>query len=481
MKRRLSVRDMKSIAGALAMILGMLVSPLGLGGGPASAEPVGSAMSRLAGDWDGKLDTGAIALRIVLHVHIKDGVITATVDSPDQNAAGLPATVSMAGDRVSFSAQGAAGAFEGDLSPDGEHLTGRWSGAPLAFVRRAPGAAAPAPNRPQTPAKPYPYREDLVTYDNPSAHVRLAGTLTLPKGSGPFPAVVLIAGSGAHTRDETVFGHAIFLVLADHLTRHGIAVLRYDKRGLGGSSGDLATATSRDFASDAEAGVAFLKTRPEIDPRRIGLIGHSEGGVIAPMVADDDSAVAFLVLMAGSAVPGDQIIVAQTRAIALAGGQPSSVVDANLAIERKFLDGVMAAKDRASAETAARDVLKSAGLPDAAIEPQVTAASSDWYRFFLSYDPAPALKRLRQPVLALIGEKDLQVPASLNLPVFQTALRSNRDAEIRELPGLNHLFQTAGSGAPSEYGEIEETLSPAALDLITDWILQHAGPATPAG
>ena len=465
---------MKSITGALGLVLGLVVSTAVMGGEPAPGPSGRGALARLEGDWDGKLDAGAIKLRIILHVHNRDGAAEATIDSPDQNAIGLPATVTLTGDRVSLSAQGAPGAFEGDLSPDGASLAGQWSGAPLTFVRRAPGAAAPVLNRPQTPEKPYPYREEMVAYDNAAAHVRLTGTLTLPRGPGPFPAVVLIAGSGAHARDETIFGHAVFLVLADHLTRHGIAVLRYDKRGLGGSGGDPATATSRDFASDAEAGVAFLKTRPEIDPRRIGLIGHSEGGVIAPMVAGEDPSVAFLVLMAGSAVPGDQIIMAQTRAIAAAAGAPEAVVEANAVVERKFLDAVMAAKDRASAEAAARAVLKAAGLPDAAIEAQARAASSDWYRFFLAYDPAPALRGLRRPVLAVIGSKDLQVPAALNLPAFRAALKSDPDAEILELSGLNHLFQTARTGAPSEYGEIEETFSPTALDVITDWILERA-------
>jgi hypothetical protein len=433
-------------------------------------------LARLEGDWDGKLDTGAVKLRIVLHVHTKDGATVTTVDSPDQNANGLPATVTLAGDKVSFTARGAPGAFEGDLSADGASLTGRWSGVPLAFIRRAAGAAAPVLNRPQTPLKPYPYREDLVAYDNPVAHIRLAGTLTLPRGPGPFPAAVLIAGSGAHARDESIFGHALFLVLADHLTRHGIAVLRYDKRGIGESGGDPLTATTRDFASDTEAAVAYLETRPEIDRRRIGLIGHSEGGLIAPMVAQADPSVAFLVLMAGQGVTGDKVIAAQSRAIAAAAGTPEAALDANAVVERRFLDAVMAAKDRESAQAAALAVLEGAGLPGAAAEAQARTVASDWFRFFLAYDPAPALQRLRIPVLALIGGRDLQVPPDLNLPALREALKSDRDAEVREMPGLNHLFQTARTGAPSEYGDIEETLAPAALDLITDWILKRAGP-----
>jgi pimeloyl-ACP methyl ester carboxylesterase len=465
---------MMRVLGGLAMGLAIVFGTAAMGGEPGGAPGGGQGvLARLEGDWDGKLEAGALTLRIVLHVHTQGGETVTTVDSPDQNANGLPATVTLAGDHVSFTAQGAPGVFEGGLAADGASLSGHWSGAPLAFVRRAAGATAPVLRRPQTPVKPYPYREDLVAYDNPAAHIRLAGTLTLPPGRGPFPAAVLIAGSGAHTRDETVFGHAIFLVLADHLTRRGVAVLRYDKRGLGDSGGDIATATSRDFASDAEAGVAYLKTRPEINTGRIGLIGHSEGGLIAPMVAEADPSVALLVLLAGSGVPGDQIIMAQSHAIAAASGAPEAALAAQAVFERRFLDAVMAAKDQPAAQTAAAAVLRSAGMSEAAIVAQSRAASSDWYRFFLAYDPAPALHRLRLPVLALIGSKDLQVPPDINLPALREALKSDPAAEVRELPGLNHLFQTARTGSPSEYGEIEETLAPLALDEVADWILAH--------
>jgi pimeloyl-ACP methyl ester carboxylesterase len=461
--------------GPFAMVLGLAISTAAFGGDTPSSPAVGQgAQSRLEGDWAGKLDAGAFKLRLILHVHTKDGATAATLDSPDQNANGLPATLTLDGDHLRISARGAAGSFDGALTADGASLVGKWSGAPTTFTRLAPGATVAALNRPQTPVKPYPYREELVAYESSAANVRLSGTLTMPQGSGPFPAVVLIAGSGPQTRDENVFGHAIFLVLADHLTRHGIAVLRYDKRGLGQSTGNYAAATSGDFAADADAGVHYLKTRPEIDAKRIGLIGHSEGGVIAPMVAESDPAVAFLVLMAGSGVPGDQIIMAQSKAIAAAAGASEAALAAGAVIERRFLDAVMSAKDQDSAELAVREVLKGAGMSAAAIDAQAKAAASDWYRFFLSYDPAPALRRLRLPILAIIGAKDLQVPADQNLPALREALKSDNDAKVLELPGLNHLFQTARIGAPSEYGEIEETMSPTALDLITRWILERA-------
>ncbi len=442
----------------------------------ALAQSAPSGPGALEGDWIGQVDAGAVRLRIVLHVHTENGQTVATLDSPDQNAEGLRATVSVSGSHVRISASGAAGAFDGEIGADGRSLNGRWSGAPTTLARLDRGHAVTEPRRRQAPSPPYPYREELVGYPGGEAGVRLAGTLTLPEGRGPFPAVLLIAGSGPNGRDEKVFGHALFLVLADYLTRRDIAVLRFDKRGIGQSTGDYAAATSTDFAADAAAGVAYLRSRSEIDSRRIGLIGHSEGGIIAPIVAERDAGIAFLVLMAGPALRGDQIVMAQSRAILEANGVPLAAIASSQAFERRFLDTVMTARDQASADAAVRAMLEHAGMPDAAAEAQAKEASSPWYRFFIAYDPAPALRRLRIPVLALIGSKDRQVPADQNLPALRTALAADPRAAVIELPGLNHLFQHATTGAPAEYGRIEETLSPAAMDRIARWILATGPP-----
>jgi len=194
---------------------------------------------------------------------------------------------------------------------------------------------------------------------------------------------------------------------------------------------------------------------------------------VAPMVANMNPIVAFIVLMAGPAVPGDQVVMAQTRAVARAAGVSETAIAGNAVLQRRFLDAVLAAKDQASAELAVRVVLKDAGMPEAAVDAQAKVASSEWYRFFVRYDPAPALRRLRLPVLAIIGSKDLQVPAEQNLPALREALSSDPGAEVIEVPNLNHLFQTAKTGAPSEYGDIEETLSPTALGLIVHWISER--------
>jgi hypothetical protein len=344
----------------------------------------------------------------------------------------------------------------------------------LTLTRRAPGVAGPAAYaRPQLPKPPYPYRSLEVGYDNPAGHNHLAGTLTVPPGAGPFPAALLITGSGLQDRDETVAGHKPFLVLADYLTRRGIAVLRVDDRTMGGSTGDVVHATSANFATDVEAGVAFLKTRPEIDARKIGLIGHSEGGMIAPMVAVADPDVAWIVLMAGPGIPGDKLLVEQGRLIALAMGVAPDIVARNGALNAKVYAAIKNSKDASEAHDRAKALLIAAGLSDAAAEAAVGPASSDWFRFFFNYDPAPTLSKVRVPILAIDGSLDLQVPPAEDLAAIKAATAANPDVMTQELPGLNHLFQTAKTGAPSEYQTIEETFSPAALKVIGDWIAAH--------
>jgi dienelactone hydrolase len=457
--------------------------PIALDLAPGVAPP-SPTIDGLDGRWEGAVRVGTASLRLVLHVRTGPGGTVAWLDSPDQLAMGLTVnTLSRDGPHVRFALTALAVDFSGDLATDGQTLAGQWSQAgtslPAAFSHRSTDAASLKPARPQTPVKPYPYREEDVTFDDAGAQVRLAGTLTLPPGAGPFPAVVLVAGSGPNTRNEPIFDHQIFQVLADHLTRHGIAVLRYDKRGVGASTGDYAKATTMDFADDAQAAVAYLAGRPEIDPRHIGLIGHSEGGLIVPIVAARDPGVAFIVMMAGPGVNGMDILTEQGRLISRAMGMTEAQVDemSNLrsqifAIVRTEKDPVVAAAKLRAAYAA---YALAHHLPEHAFDSQIAAIDNDWFRFFFAYDPATTLSRVRQPVLALDGGLDLQVPPAQNLPPISAALAHNPDAEVDELPGLNHLFQTARTGAMGEYGQIEETLAPLALDLMTAWILKHAG------
>ncbi len=434
--------------------------------------------SDIDGTWQGVLDAGGIKLRTVLHLtSTKDG-LAATMDSPDQNASGLPVSmVKREGSAITLEMKALDAKFDGVISKDLSTIEGTFSqrGASLPLIlKRGTAAAFAPPRRPQNPVKPYPYREEDVTYENPAAGIRLAGTLTIPQGKGPFPAVALITGSGPQDRDEALMGHKPFLVLADSLTRRGIAVLRTDDRGTAKSGGVFATATTADFATDTEAAIAYLKTRPEVDTHKIGLIGHSEGGVIAPMVAARNQDVAFIVMMAGSGVPGDQIIVAQVVAGNEAAGMSHDQAERAGQMQRKILDLVEQEKDGTVLKQKLRDLL-GPGLPDAQFETAYRQLTSVWYRYFLTYDPAPALRKLTCPVLAINGSKDTQVPPRQNLPAIRKALEEggNQHFEAVELPGLNHLFQTAKTGAVSEYAEIEETISPVALEKIGSWVLEQ--------
>jgi len=434
--------------------------------------------SDIDGTWMGTLDLGAATLRVVFHiVNTEDGLI-ATMDSPDQGAKGLPTTsCTRDGTNLKIEAKNINGTFEGKIASDLQSIDGTFTqmGAshPL-LLKRVKDQAELEIRRPQVPQKPYPYREEEVTYENKVQNVTLAATLTIPQGTGPFPAVLLITGSGPQDRDETLLGHKPFLILSDYLTRHGIEVLRADDRGTAKSTGVFASATTADFATDVEAGVALLKTRPEANAHKIGLIGHSEGGTIAPMVAARNKNVAFIVMMAGTGVPGDQILPAQTEAIEIAVGKTSAEAAKDAANEKQVLDLIEKEKDETVLRRELKDKL-SADSPEALVGLKMSQLTSPWMRYFLTYDPATALSRVTCPVLAINGSLDKQVLPDQNLPAIRKALEQagNQHFEIDELPGLNHLFQTAKTGSPTEYAQIEETMSPVALEKISTWILQQ--------
>ena len=445
---------------------------------PIKTEHKPAKPSDIDGAWMGTLDTGALKLRVVFHILNTEDGLTATMDSLDQGMKGLPTTtVTRDGSSLKIEAKNIGGVFEGKIAPDLSSIDGKWSqggGTMPLVLKPAKDQAELELKRPQNPVKPYPYRDEDVTYDNKIQNVTLAATLTIPQGKGPFPAVVLITGSGAQDRDESLLGHKPFLVLSDYLTRHGIAVLRADDRGTAKSTGDFATATTADFATDAEAGIAYLKTRPEIDPHKIGLIGHSEGGVIAPMIAARNKDVAFIVMMAGTGVPGDQILVAQGEAVAIASGKSSAEAAKNAAKEKEMLTLVETEKDQAILEKELKERM-AGDAPEAQIGVQIKQVTSPWFRYFLTYDPATALRKVTCPVLAIYGSLDKQVLPSQNLPPIRKALAEsgNKQVEVDELPGLNHLFETAKTGSLAEYSQIEETISPVALEKMSTWILKQ--------
>lgn len=423
----------------------------------------------LTGTWEGPISVGGQSIRIVFRI---DGAGTVVMDSPDQGGFDIPAGASAAENGlVRLSVPSIGGRFEGARSDDGLTLTGSLSqgGVTLPLVLTRTSETAARLVRPQTPVPPFPYRSEEVAFDNAEASgVRLAGTLTLPQGSGPFPAAILITGSGAQDRDETVFGHKPFAVWADALTRRGIAVLRYDDRGTAGSTGDFATATSADFATDADAAFAFLAARPDIDAARIGLIGHSEGGAIAPLVAQEGVPVAWIVMIAGPAVPGGDILSEQQRLLATAMGAGPEAVAAGNVSHRAVMALVAAHAD--DGEATQREVtawLVAQGMPQAAAAQSAAGVSTPWFRWFIAHDPAPALSSFHGPLLALYGGKDLQVPADQNAPVLE---RLKPDAEVVILPDLNHLMQPATTGLPNEYAGIETTVDPQVLSTVVDWV-----------
>lgn len=434
----------------------------------------------VTGDWGGVL---AGQLRIVLHIS-KDGwgQYVGRLESPDQGNFVLEAEgITASATRMSFAIPRIGGSYEATWDSGKKAWAGVWKqgqSIPLVLSRATPSGEWRRPRRPQEEAiaaAEKRYREEDVTFLN--AAVTLSGIFSIPSGNGPFPAVVLLSGSGAQSRDEEVAGHKIFLVLADSLVGRGVAVLRYDKRGVGHSTGDFRRATSVDFASDAEAALAFLKTRPEVDRTRIGLIGHSEGGAIAPVVANRNPAVAFVVLLAAPALRTDKLTVLQEALIAKAQGVAEDVIAARRSFGEALYAGILEAATTEEALATARRMVTQAVdaklLPASAAETTVNRVTSPWFRQALGHDPVPVLRQLKKPVLALFGSLDLQVPSKENLPLMKASLRDNAHATLRDLQGVNHMFQTAITGSPAEYGELEETFAPAALKEIADWVVSR--------
>jgi len=431
----------------------------------------------VAGSWEGTLDAMGTRLRIGVDITRQpDGTLTGTMNSPDQGAYGLPLTDISFTDRVlKFMLKVASGTFEGTLNDAGSEIAGTWQqvGALPLTLKKVDKLSRP--NRPQEPKPPFPYRSEDVAIVNAPGRVTLAGTLTRPEGAGPFPAAVLISGSGPQNRDEELLGHKPFLVLADHLTRRGIAVLRYDDRGIGKSTGDFGAATSEDFAGDALAAWEALRARADIDPRRIGLFGHSEGALIAPMVAARTPGIAFVVMLAGPGVTGEQIMLKQAALIMKASGASDAAIAANTGLQKQVF--TILREETTTSRIVERLSAITVPGPKEASDRLVKQSSSPWMRYFALYDPAPALEKVTCPVLALAGELDLQVPVDQNLPVIEAALKKggNKDYSVVRLPGLNHLFQACKTGTPAEYAQIEETMAPVALDTIATWIRKRTG------
>lgn len=444
-------------------------------------------IEQIKGSWVGKLDIQGVALTIVLNISTNDkDSLLVTLDSPDQGAKGIATSkVILSNDSLIVKVKAIGGVYKGAFTSDMSALSGVWKQSGVSFPLEMKHQEVEfVRNRPQEPKPPFPYIEEEVVFHNSSADLDLAGTLTRPTKDGKLPVVILISGSGAQNRDEELMGHKPFWVLADYLTRKGIAVLRYDDRGVGKSTGQFSGATTADFAGDVMAAIDYLKTRKEIDTTKIGLIGHSEGGLIAPMVAAQRKDVGLIVLMAGPGLPGADIILLQTELIMKANGSKQEEIDKALketkktfAVLKKYPknEDAIPKLEKLFAEGKTKNEEGGKEGQEQNTASQIKEVTSPWFRYFLWYDPAPVIAKVKCPVLAMNGGKDLQVPPKEDLEAIEGALLvgGNSDYSIELLPDLNHLFQTAKTGSPNEYSTIEETIAPIALDTMGNWLLLH--------
>ncbi len=441
----------------------------------------------ITGDWNGALKVQGLQLRLVFHISKSETGLTATMDSPDQGVKGIPIpTTTFIDGNLHIELPAARIIYNGALKGTTIEGTFQQGGTEFPMNLSHNSISEQTFNRPQEPKEPFSYYTENITFTNSKEAITLAGTLTLPKKEGVFPVVILITGSGPQDRNEELLGHKPFLVLADYLTKNGIAVMRYDDRGVGQSKGDFGKATTADFATDVESAIAYLKTRKEINSKKIGLLGHSEGGIIAPMVANRSKDVAFIVLFAGTGIQGDQLLLLQQELIAKAEGATPTELKDSRTMNSYCFNKVLKSKDdvalKGELTTYLAGILKDTpkaqkpeGITDEeSAAKQVAQICSPWMLYFLRYNPATALSKVSCPVLAINGDKDLQVPAKENIEAIAKALdkSGNKHVTTKIFPGLNHLFQDCTTGSPSEYTTIEETLSPAVLNFVSEWIVK---------
>jgi pimeloyl-ACP methyl ester carboxylesterase len=437
------------------------------------------------GRWEGSLNYGGSNIPLIFNIAQQQELLSALLDSPSQGAMDIPVdSVKLKGDSLFLYLPRMGVIYSGRLDKARKRMSGLWQQGGLSLPLNMEKVSVTVRKlRSQEPTEPLPYHQEDVLFENKEAGISLAGTFTRPAGEGQHPAVVLISGSGPQDRDETILGHKPFLVLADYLTRQGMAVLRYDDRGFGQSQGKFVTATTADFATDAAAAIQYLQYRSDVKANEIGIIGHSEGGLIAPMVAQQEkNPVAFMVLLAGPAVPGHELMVAQVGAIAKARKMPQATIDQQKQLQGELLSIILHQQDSLEAAQQLQSLLTlsyeempqqdGASAPTAAqINVQVAQLLSPWFRGFVAYNPQPALREIQIPTLALFGGKDVQVPAISNMSAIEAL--QNKHIQARAFPDYNHLFQPATTGLPQEYGTIETTMAPEVLETISQWILEQ--------
>lgn len=440
----------------------------------------------ISGDWSGIAKKGSKEITFVFKIKHENSIYSSTMSVPTFRVSGIkPTTTTFANGKLIIDGSNVGMKYEGTFNSKANQFEGTYKegGVELHLNLKKGSIKIAEAKRPQEPIKPYPYYEEEVVFKNTEANISLAGTLTLPNKNGKFPVVILISGSGPQDRDETFMGHKPFLVLSDYLTKQGVGVLRFDDRGQGASTGDFGNATTEDFSKDVLSAISYLKTRKEIDVKKIGLVGHSEGGIIAPLVANNSKDVAFMVLLASTGIPGEELSVMQSKTFRQFPVKDEVAYEKNT---RKAIAIVTSNKSdveiknelTAHYNNFIRPILTSLNVPkdkiNLFIEGQLKTSLKPWSRYFLQYNPADEIEKLKIPVLSLNGSKDTQVNAKINQDGIRNALikGGNKDYKIVELENLNHFFQECKTGRMDEYRKIEQTFSPTALKEIFSWILQ---------
>ncbi|WCO03165.1 alpha/beta hydrolase family protein [Psychroserpens ponticola] len=441
----------------------------------------------ISGNWSGKTKRGDKEITFVFNIKQENATYLTTMSVPTFRVSGIkPSTTTFANGKLTIDGSNVGMYYEGIFNNETQQFEGTYKegGIEMVLNLKKGSVKIEESRRPQEPVKPYPYYEEEVVFENAKAKISLAGTLTLPSENGKFPVAILISGSGPQDRDESFMGHKPFLVLADHLTRQGIGVLRFDDRGQGESTGDFGNATTEDFSKDVLSAITYLKTRNDVDIKNIGLIGHSEGGIIAPLAANNSKDVAFMVLLASTGISGAELSVMQSKTLRQFPVKDEVTYEKNT---RKAIAIVTSNKSETEIKNELtthynnfiRPILMSLNVPEEKVNlfiySQLKTSLQPWSRYFLQYNPADEIEKLQIPVLSLNGSKDSQVNAKINQEGIRNALikGGNKDYKIIELENLNHFFQECETGKLDEYRKIEQTFSPTALKEISNWILKR--------
>ncbi|GAB3575236.1 alpha/beta hydrolase family protein [Hymenobacter daeguensis] len=461
-------------------LFGMLLAGFVLAGPvQASARPQ-SVSARVAdvppldGLWKGPLKVPGGQLEVIFRfVKLTGGEYFCTLDVPLQKVSRMNVKTEIKGDTVRLYAEEAATRFIGRVSADGKQMAGTWQSPGFKVPMTLTFSALPAMNAKNVRLTP-PYREEEATFSNLTVNARLAGMLTIPAGPGPFPAVVLLSDSGPHDRDGTVGDFAPLGQLADYLTRRGIAVLRFDDRGAGKSGGTPAVTTA-DLVSDAQAGLNYLRTRPEIDLAHLGLIGHGEGGNVALLAAAQPLPPAFVVTMAAYGLPGRDIVVQQQATTLRTLGTDAAQIEAATKRQQAMLEIIRQTTDNAQAQAIVANMLKqnNAAIDNATAQASAAEMTSPRYRYFLAFNPVEKLAAVNCPVLLLNGTSDLTINADANMGPLEKGLKAskNKNVTVRKLQGVNHLFQPDPTKWPVVNGQPQPNFSPEAEDAIREWIV----------